>query len=559
MYLRRRVEQLLEDVATGQLKIPPDAEAWQHIKAVVRHQDGSADLSSCSPHLRSYARAYFGARQGFDSAAPERPRKALAPSEADTAKLNRELFVRLEEVFFRLCGYSTAKMMKASPRFRTAYLKKRAGVVKWTKSFGDFRQEVEDVLDSLRAYLGSTNVQRWQGAAALPGLKLVCGGKQSFTASEERAARSMLLYCDTVLIPDPVLPFIETLMVGEPPERNYLPRLLEQIFYLQKLRPLVEAELPFPAIAVFPSFEKSLEQKDPVTQDSLEQQLLGLFSHFIGIGFEDFEELDDLRRKDPARLVSAIASNRLLLATGQEEFEGAATWIRQNYGERLSDEMRSRMDSLDDLQLAVQYIQDQLVPQHHLKENAESLNASPLIAADTQWHYFLILRQVEREILVRYGIVRPETVELIEALNTPSLRWLGNVPIDALVDLRLGLQNDSFRKKLHDQMDELGRADGENLDAVTAKVSRAIGKMIAEHESDAKAIAEKYRTKHAQTVVATWMTAGASFAAILPLTVAAALGVASKYGADKVGEILDLRANRKALFGVLAAASKKAD
>jgi hypothetical protein len=40
-------------------------------------------------------------------------------------------------------------------------------------------------------------------------MKLVLGGSSRFLESQLNAVRQLLLYADTVLIPDPILPWIE--------------------------------------------------------------------------------------------------------------------------------------------------------------------------------------------------------------------------------------------------------------------------------------------------------------------------------------------------------------
>ena len=90
------------------------------------------------------------------------------------------------------------------------------------------------------------------------GIKCVYGGSSRINQSTFDSYRKMALYSDTVFIPDPIIPWLE---VERKEERFNLVYLLQSCYYLLKYKPLIDADLPYPAIIVFPSFEKSLEQR----------------------------------------------------------------------------------------------------------------------------------------------------------------------------------------------------------------------------------------------------------------------------------------------------------
>ena len=120
--------------------------------------------------------------------------------------------------------------------------------------------------NALIEYYGHRKMSGFQEASKLGGMKLVLGGGSHFTATHLQAERKMLLHADTILIPDPVLPWIE---VEREAERFKFVNLLQNIFMLLHLKPLVDVELSYPAIWVFPSFEKSLEEKGEETKTGI--------------------------------------------------------------------------------------------------------------------------------------------------------------------------------------------------------------------------------------------------------------------------------------------------
>jgi len=71
-------------------------------------------------------------------------------------------------------------------------------------------------------------------------------------ATQLDAVRRLILYADIVLIPDPVFVWIET---PRPEERFSHIQLLEAMFFLLRLKSLVDCASAYPPVIVFPSFE----------------------------------------------------------------------------------------------------------------------------------------------------------------------------------------------------------------------------------------------------------------------------------------------------------------
>lgn len=105
-------------------------------------------------------------------------------------------------------------------------------------------------LDALVDFYSRQKMSAFQSARETGGMKLVLGGSSRFTNTHLQATRKMLLYADTILIPDPVLPWIE---IGREEEKFRHVNLLQNMFLLLHLQPLVDADLTYPAIIVFPS------------------------------------------------------------------------------------------------------------------------------------------------------------------------------------------------------------------------------------------------------------------------------------------------------------------
>lgn len=564
-YLERRIEKLLADSKAGKLFLrADDKELLADLEAIVVDERGRIDLSTCSDRVRSVARSYWNVSAHADK--QRAPETAAASAQADPApdanalaNAHREYFAHLDEVFIAFTGSTPQKFADTHEgKDFGAALREMGRTFAENPELGRKRHAGGlSALQKFASHLKATNSMRTRGARALPGSKLVLGGTQRFTTPALDAARSMLLYTDTVLIADPVLPWLE---VDRSEERFRLTSMLEQVFYLSHLRPLVDADLPYPAIAVFPSWEKSLEDRDAVTQDGIELRTLRLFSHYANATFEDVSEVLTIAAKEPDRFADIVSKNHLFVppeGDGSETFADALRmYMEQARTWRSADHVKE-LESWPGTVVAALAIMERIGPQFHVTENAEMLTASPLFSQQVHWHYFRLLERADAATLVSEGSLTPETDNLIEALARPETAWLGNVPINDLVELRLRLDNEAFRRQLDDHVKDLGGATDASIDVVAGRVSRGLKRMLAEHEKEIAKITEDYNRRHLQTMVATWISAAALFTPLFPLTAGAAVVAAGKYGAEKAAQRSSYNAQRRTLLGMLAAAANK--
>ncbi|MEI9968324.1 MAG: hypothetical protein WDM87_06755 [Terracidiphilus sp.] len=157
----------------------------------------------------------------------------------DLAAYQRHLFAIFEEFFQRATG-KTAKEFAPLQKFSETVPTLAPRVKEVESAFAWAEPELNKIYRTVKSY---------SDAAALGGIKVVHGGGSHFRTSRLNAAKRMILYTDTVLIPDPVFAMVET---ARPEERFRSVRILEALFFLLRLKPLVDAELGVPPIIVFP-------------------------------------------------------------------------------------------------------------------------------------------------------------------------------------------------------------------------------------------------------------------------------------------------------------------
>lgn len=553
--LRRKIEKLLEMRSQGKLllcsTVPADVREQfdKDVSSIRRDAAGQVDLASCTSLVRSIAGAIsLMANMAEAQSANHQPVSAADPA-AESQRMQQEFFCILDEFFTRAtdCTYQEF----ATPETFVSEMRRRAGDL--APLLG---QALPWLDEALREFYKRNQQTSFTTPGQLGGVKLVMGGSSYFRSGHLDAVRKMALYADTILIPDPILPWFET----ERPDsrfRGIYP--LEAAFTLLQLKPLVDAALSPPAVVVFPSWERSLEAHDPTTQDAIESFWIRFFSHYLQQRFDDIEGVQDYVGKRESEFLRVVEERSLFVApeaSGKESLSRNLALYREHIRMMRADEYATRTMALPDGALLLNGIMERLVPQYHMLENSESLGAQPMLCIEQQCHYYRLCTDALVGDLVQRSKLSPHTTAIIESLSRPEFGWLGNVPVESLVELRRNNENATFRNRLGQHLGFLHESSLDDLDRVAAEVGRGITNLVREHHADVERIQQKYQTKHAQTAILTWATVAASlFPALAPfLGVTAPLGLAVKYGLDKSQEHAETKRAAKSLMGVLAAA-----
>ncbi|MEN6565300.1 MAG: hypothetical protein ABFC57_03265 [Veillonellales bacterium] len=407
---------------------------------------------------------------------------------------------------------------------------------------------------SLADFYSKNATKLFMSSKELSGIKLVFGGSR-FMQTQFNSVRKMLLYSDTILIPDPILPWIESTRKEEE-YRDVL--FLENMFNLLYLKPLVDADLDYPAILVFPSWEKSLEREDETTQLELNNLIINFFSHFLSQSFYDINEIFEYANKKEAIFLDTVEKHSLFIAPEENRCH-AITKSVEKYKLFLktwrSEEYLNKINTIPTPNLIITGICERLIPQYHLLENASELSAQPAMCIPAQEHYFNLCSQLFEDNLKSLNLLDLKTVSIMKSLNNDSLQWLGNIPVETLVELRQNGENESFRKQLNQYIDVFSSSTLADINHTTKEVSKGIASLLQEHQKTVKSIQEKYQRIYSLTAITGWSTLAASFIPSLApfLGVAAPLGLIATYGASKYAEIKEQKRLAKSMMGVLSA------
>lgn len=464
--------------------------------------------------------------------------------------MQREYFSILDEFFKRATGEEATRFAQSTDEFGERIRREAHSLAAHASD------ALEWFYTEITSFYQKQKTTTFLQAKQVGGLKYVMGGASRFTETHFNSVRKILLYADTILIPDPILPWIES---PRTEERFRHVLLLQEAYNLLRLKPLVDANTSYPAIHVFQSYEKSLQDRDQQTIDGIFNLTAGVVGSFLGHDFGSFNDLHEFIKRNPDAYLSGVEKHNLFIAPGQEVVGKPLQAQISEYLDEIrrwrSREYINKFEKLSPVELVTNGMTERFTHQYHLMENAEELAANPMISIPQQWHYYELCAHAIEHRLVERGIISEEAVRAIRALEVPGLAWLGDIHVKDLVRLREANENEEFRKHLDSYIHQLRGASAGDLNRIASQVSRAIASLISKHKNEVTAIQRKYNRSHTQTAVTAWVTVAAAFSPILgPFagTAAAPLAVLGKYAWDKYNEHQDLKHASLSLMGIFA-------
>jgi len=560
-YLRRRIEFLVDLIENNKLILGEEflysdngKQLLNDLSSIKKLSDGSIDISSCSPLVRSVARSTYNLNRISISDEADRNFESIKkPTHPDEiSKLMKIYFQLLEEFFIEATG-TTSEMFSKDESFGD-HVRREAEIIatrfysaypKYIPKIGQFHGKHSSVLLGSGEYIG--------------GIKCVLGGSSRFPEPAFDGLRKFALYADTIFLPDPVLPWIES--EREEEEFRHV-HILEQTHNLLRLKPLIDANLPYPAVVVFPSWEKSMEVYDEETQDGIFELLLRFFSFYLNATFEDEREIFAYVAGDgKEEFVRAVNENRLFWppeANGPESFNQALDSYKEQLKTWKSASWLRQLGKLTPELLVLNGIIERLAPLFHVNDNAQALEANPLFWLPPHFYYFQMFSQIENSNLQKLGYLKKDTLVSLQSLLSPSLAWLGNIPIYDLARFREENINQDFRIELAKYVDELSDVDLDDVDKVVANISLGISSLISKHEIEARKIAEEYEKKNIATLGMGILTLGATlFPGLAPyLGASLSLAPVAKYTVDSIHRKMDRKNLARSLTGILSHAQQ---
>lgn len=462
-----------------------------------------------------------------------------------TKTLQKEYFAIIDEFFHKISGTS-ALNVNSEEELRNLVLERSNGpLCPKDDPFAWLR-------DKLLLFHFTFRQEFDQMPKDIGGTKLLIGGGR-FTEAHATAIQRTILYADTILVPDPLLPWFEE---DREDERFRQIPILHQTYHLLRYRSLIEADLPYPALLIFPTWERTSLAPETPMRNELDQFFLKFISHYVGTTFESREELLKFTQTYEKEFLQAVETHQLFIPPEGRKgmsIRNAISHYRQWLEQWREGSYLEQSRQAPDTSLILVGIYERLSPQFMLLRSSESLTAQPLLSIESQWHYYTLVTKVFSESLASKGLLNPKTVALLRSLETEKFNWLGNVPHSALIQLRLDEETKQFRDRLNEFIRELHSSRLDDLDQVTTEVIKGLKSLLAQHQKKLSAIESKYKRAHGMTLGSGIVTLAASFIpALAPIGIMSAGAIGIKYATNKLDERAERSDASRSLMGVLA-------
>ncbi len=458
------------------------------------------------------------------------------------------LFAVLDEFFQRATGLKALKFATFDTFSQVVRSEAQTLAPRGEAAFKWVMRELDDLYSSECA-------NAFAAAKKLGGLKVVLGGRSRFQESEFRAVTSTLLYADTVLIPDPVMPWIET---NRSDERFARVLFLKSVFSALHLQPLVDNDFHYPPVFMFPSMEKLLETNDSQTKREIHQLVTDVFCHYMQSNFENIDDVHQFATKFPDQFMRAVQQKNLFVAPGVPVGTPLKDALKQyeSYVKTWRSEAWLKKYEESPVELRVlNAIVERLLPQYHLLENTDELGSHPLLTIEQQAHYYKLVSQTNTARLAHLGLLSNKSQSLIDGVASKRLQWLSNVPMSALVELRKNNENVAFRNRLEGVIRKMHDSTVGNIDRVAAEIAQELKSAISDHDREVHEIQSKYSCAHGKTAVAAWAAFAVTLVpSIAPFVggIAAPFALVAKYAWDKIDEVKTKKAKSRSIMGIIA-------
>lgn len=430
---------------------------------------------------------------------------------------------------------------------------------------GDSKREAEfirafSLLESkLKILYSSESENAFQSAKSLDANKLNIGGGSRFLKTHLNATRRSLLFSDIVLIPDPLMPWLENKREEER-FRHVIP--IQMAFFLLHLSDLISEEFDIPPFFVFPSFEKTLEEHDEQTQRNSIQLVTDVFSYYVDEGIQAPEDIFDFAISNTDLLISKIEGANLFVSPGGNLGESVKVSLASYKSEMRHSRSESWCDEMfgkGDIAVLLNGIFERITPNYHLLENSDELRSHPFLCVEAQAHYYQLIANMKNDKISKSAAFDTSTTAILRSLTSSRLDFLANINNSQIIDLRKSDENVVFRRELRDLVNSLSASKMDDIGIVAGEVCAHIEATISKHKKQVEVFNEKYKAKHKYTAMLGMGTLGVTMlpvlapflGAILPLGLTSTAG---KYVSDKLDEKAERKQYSHSMMGVMSLA-----
>ena len=472
--LRRRIKILQEKFNSGKILFSKELEDIEEIKkslfAVKAKPDGEIDLDTVNGLVRALA----------STATILHDREELKKV-ASLSEIQNRYFEFIEREF----GFFYEKIVVEkgyTPHDAGMTLKQNPEFVKEaTKNLDQLLLAIDEFWENL-GEIAHIHVEEMHG-----NIKGVFGG-DLFPAYDENIASKCGVYTDTIILPDP---FLRSKHVFEHyPKEDHAYYMMKHGLNILQYKQLACTDIEIPIVAILPD-RSALEKDEKEFYNRLgEEDSLIHSEKLFGRKFESVEDLLEFAETlDTVEKAVAEIDDHSRVLFDTEWKEDIATQLKKAL-EDPDYNLQGIIKSPGVILTMTPF--GRMAVSNELLIKSRRLNGTPIIEAPTSWQYLVWKME--------YDAVRAEqetgacdlhVVRGLQELASSEMEWLGNIPIDALIEIRREGAMDEIREILGNGINDLVNSNPDNFHRSRDQIFDNIHQAFVQHRKNIKKLREK--------------------------------------------------------------------
>ncbi|QBY55490.1 hypothetical protein [Cupriavidus oxalaticus] len=305
-----------------------------------------------------------------------------------------------------------------------------------------------------------------------------------FPAHWENTVSTAGLYIDTIILPCPIMRIAP--IVGIASDREIATALVKHMLTAMTYREIATAELDPPVALVLPNRDDIHIDDRQIIVTRATPSALKHAEYLFHRQFESVEHLQEFcgRLQTIDHVIAELK--------GQDRLVFDTDW---------GQTAREQLDHAVAEQTALLPGMDRGVVGHHVlqscvgrmaqamgaQQNAIYFGGTPLINASTSWKYYTWLLDYQGAQEKAPGKEQARSMHVVHALaheRDNNLSWLGNVPVQAVLEIRKNGLMDEVRSLLGSGVSELIKANPNNYFRTADQVVSNLERAFAKHQTD---------------------------------------------------------------------------
>lgn len=355
-----------------------------------------------------------------------------------------------------------------------------------------FDEHLPTFFTAIKMFWGKNGKKVNYQIQTLPGLKARFGGDIGPNAIHNIFQRAGLYY-ETIIVPDPLLRI--ALMpddVSKKIDFYFLKYSINQIL----LKKIFLADV-YPPIGVLTSDIELEDNNLDMNSESAKMDCVLLTNEIYGKTFDNYDEVTEFYSHfmTAKEAIRETIKPEILFWDETVSVDPADQWEAHIKGTVDDWQKPNSLELVKKPNYLLFSILSRMIQANSVLFGASYYDANPLITAPVSFHWLNYSIKAKRNIISQkmnldFGLDLP----LTNALLSKNLEWLGNVPIESLIDLREKNQLSELRSVINLETKRFSAARINNLEAITCQVDYNLSSALEKHHEELNTLANSYRT-----------------------------------------------------------------